>query len=290
LESLFVQKITVPLVSVIIPTYNRRSVLERAICSVLSQTFSDFELIVVDDGSTDSTPELLSRFDGKLYALHQENRGVSAARNLGIRHSQGDLLAFLDSDDEWLPEKLSRQTALFEGAGPLFVCHTDEIWLRDGEQVSQKTIHLKQGGHFFERALERCLISPSSVIISRALFNVVGQFDEELTAAEDYDLWLRITAFHQVHFVPEPLVVKHGGCGGQLSKTVPAIDRFRIRSIEKILALPELREDYRRAAVDELIRKCEIVASGCEKRGKKLEAEEYRALARSYHGASSGPS
>ncbi|MBI4965986.1 MAG: glycosyltransferase [Desulfomonile tiedjei] len=278
-----------PLVSVIIPTYNRRSVLERAICSVLSQTFKDFELIVVDDGSQDSTSELLSQFDGKLKAVYQENHGVSSARNLGIRHAQGELLAFLDSDDEWLPDKLARQTAQFDSAGPWFVCHTDEIWLRDGNQVPQKKYHFKQGGHFFERALERCLMSPSSVMISRTLLNKVGHFDEELTAAEDYDLWLRITAFHEVHFVPEPLVIKHGGCRDQLSQTVPAIDRFRIRAIQKILAMPELCEDYRRSAALELIRKCEIVASGCERKGKKLEAEEYRALARSYQHAQTEP-
>jgi glycosyltransferase involved in cell wall biosynthesis len=279
----------VPLVSVIIPTYNRRPVLERAIRSVLAQTFTDFELIVVDDGSQDSTSELLSEFDGKLTAFFQANQGVSSARNLGIGHSQGELLAFLDSDDEWLPEKLTRQTALFNSACPLFICHTDEIWLRDGKRVPQKGYHLKQGGRFFERALERCLISPSSVMISRSLIDKVGQFDEGLAAAEDYDLWLRITAFHEAHFVPEPLVVKHGGCDNQLSETVPAIDRFRIKAIEKILSMPELREGYRSSAVRELIRKCEIVASGCEKRGKTEEAEEYRALARKYRDSQTGP-
>ncbi len=278
-----------PLVSVIIPTYNRASVLERAISSVLAQTFKDFELIVVDDGSRDSTPELLSQFDGKLTALFEANKGVSAARNLGIRHSQGELLAFLDSDDEWLPEKLERQTALFAGAGPLFVCHTDEIWLRAGIQVTQKSYHFKQGGCFFDRALERCLISPSSAMISRSLLEKVGQFDEELIAAEDYDLWLRITAFHEVHFVAEPLVIKHGDCENQLSQTIPVIDRFRIRAIQKILDVPELRKEYRQAAINELIRKCEIVASGCAKRGKSKEAEEYRALARSYQHAEAGP-
>jgi glycosyltransferase involved in cell wall biosynthesis len=279
----------VPLVSVIIPTYNRCSVLGRAIRSVLSQTYRDFELIVVDDGSQDSTSELLAQFDGKLTAVYQENRGVSSARNLGIKRSQGELLAFLDSDDEWLPEKLARQTALFQGAGPLFVCHTDEIWFRRGEQVPQKSYHSKQGGLFFERALERCLISPSSVIISRNLLKEVGEFDEAFIAAEDYDLWLRITAFHEVQFVAEPLVIKHGDCENQLSRTIPAIDCFRIRAIEKILALQNLRDDYRNSAIRELVRKCEIVALGCAKRGKTREADEYRALARSYQHAESGP-
>jgi glycosyltransferase involved in cell wall biosynthesis len=272
----------VPLVSVIIPTYNRDSVLERAIRSVLGQTFRDFELIVVDDGSIDSTTHLLNSFDGKLKALAQENQGVSAARNLGIKESTGVLLAFLDSDDEWLPEKLTRQTALFDGRNPHFVCHTDEIWLRNGKELQQKEIHLKQGGRFFHRALERCLISPSSVMISRELLDRIGWFDTDLPAAEDYDLWLRITAFHEVDFVPEKLVIKHGGRADQLSLLTPVIDRFRIRAILKILESPGLPCDYREAAVRELIRKCNIVASGSIKRGKKEEAEAYFEIARKF--------
>jgi glycosyltransferase involved in cell wall biosynthesis len=272
----------VPLVSVIIPTYNRASVLERAIRSVLGQTFRDFELIVVDDGSIDSTTHLLNSFDGNLKALAQENQGVSAARNLGIKESTGVLLAFLDSDDEWLPGKLARQTALFDGRNPNFVCHTDEIWLRNGKELQQKEIHLKQGGRFFRRALERCLISPSSVMISRELLDRIGWFDEELPAAEDYDLWLRITAFHEVDFVPEKLVIKHGGRADQLSLLTPAIDRFRIRAILKILENPDLPGDCREAAVRELIRKCHIVGSGCIKRGKKQEAETYFETARKF--------
>ena len=271
-----------PLVSVIIPTYNRASVLQRAIRSVLAQTFRDFELIVVDDGSSDSTTDLLESFDGKLKAVVQKNHGVSAARNLGIKRSTGALLAFLDSDDEWLPEKLARQTALFDGKDPHFVCHTNEIWLRNGQELPQKGIHLKQGGRFFPRALERCLISPSSVMISRTLIDRVGWFDEDLPAAEDYDLWLRITAFHEVDFVPERLVIKHGGMADQLSQATPAIDRFRIRAILKIVENPALPSDYREAAVRELIRKCHIVASGCIKRGKKQEAQTYFEMARKY--------
>lgn len=272
----------VPLVTVIIPTRNRVRLLGRAIESVLSQTFHDYELIVVDDGSTDSTRELLDAFHGRLLPLYQVHRGVSAARNLGIANSRGDLLAFLDSDDEWLPEKLSRQVALFDRRNASYICHTNEIWLRDGKEVPQKKIHEKQGGRFFERALERCLISPSSAIVTRGLIDKVGWFDEDLPAAEDYDLWLRITAFHAVTFVPEPLVIKHGGHDDQLSRTVPAIDRFRIQAILKILDDPELRSDYRAAAIRELTRKCRIVASGYRKRGNVVESEEFLELARAY--------
>ncbi len=264
-----------PLVSVIIPTYNRASVLPRAIKSVLGQTFSDFELLVVDDGSDDSTADILETFEGKLKPLFQENRGVAAARNLGIKCSTGPFLAFLDSDDEWLPEKLARQTDLIDAANPDFICHTDELWLRNGIEVPQKGIHCKQGGRFFPRALERCLISPSSVMVSRILLDRVGWFDEGLPAAEDYDLWLRVTAFHDVGFVPDRLVIKHGGREDQLSHLTPAIDRFRISAILKILENPSLCDVYREAAIRELIRKCHVVASGCMKRGKKEEAETY---------------
>jgi len=269
----------VPLVTVVIPTYNRSHVLERALQSVLVQTLKDFELIVVDDGSTDYTGELLSGYENKLKVFSQENRGVSAARNLGILHSQGELIAFLDSDDEWLPTKLERQIALFDPTKSCFVCHTDETWLKDGREVPQKKIHRKQGGLFFERALERCLISPSAVVMSRALLDRVGWFDECLPAAEDYDLWLRVTAFHEVDFVPKPLVIKHGGGHDQLSRVVPAIDRFRIEAIIKILDVADLPDDYRGAAVKKLVCKCRIVAAGLARRGKTQEAATYYELA-----------
>jgi GT2 family glycosyltransferase len=155
--------------------------------------------------------------------------------------------------------------------------------------VRQKKIHAKQGGRFFKRALERCLISPSSVIIARSLFDRIGYFDESLPAAEDYDLWLRITAYYDVEFIPERLIIKHGGSPDQLSETIPAIDRFRIQAILKILNDPELKSDYRRAATLELIRKCHIVALGCKKKGKLEEAEHYIELARKYYPSHTGP-
>jgi glycosyltransferase involved in cell wall biosynthesis len=277
-----------PLVSVIIPTFNRRSVLERAICSVLAQTFRDFELIVVDDGSTDGTTGLLEDFDSRLMRLYQENRGVASSRNLGIKQSRGELVAFLDSDDEWLPEKLSRQVERFDPSRPYFVCHTDEIWMRGEQVVSQKSIHRKQGGRFFERALERCLISPSSVMLSRTLLDKVGWFDEALPAAEDYDLWLRVTASYDVDFVPERLVIKHGGRHDQLSLKIPAIDRFRVQAIGKMLEGSELSPAYREAAVRELVKKCGIVASGCRKRGNDQEAQYYLELADKFQSGCSG--
>ncbi len=277
-----------PAVSVIIPTYNRAHVLGRAIRSVLAQSYCDFELIVVDDGSTDDTATLPECIHERVTLVRQDNRGVSAARNTGIRYSRGRLLAFLDSDDEWLPDKLARQVGRPRSKRPDFICHTDEIWLRDGRIVPQKDIHRKQGGFFFERSLQRCLISPSSVMLSRSLTDRVGWFDEDLPAAEDYDLWLRITAFHEVDFVPEPLVIKHGDGDDQLSRITPVIDRCRIRAIQKILKNPALPEGHRECAVRELIQKARIVAAGCMKRKKEQEAEVYLELARSYEASHLG--
>ncbi|MFH0961016.1 MAG: glycosyltransferase [Pseudomonadota bacterium] len=269
-------------VSVIVPTFNRGDVLSRAIGSVLSQTFEDYELIVVDDGSTDSTRDLFSSLPRSVNYINQKHKGVSAARNKGILESTGELVAFLDSDDEWCADKLEKQVKLYQSRDHHFICHSNEIWLRNGKPVFQKEIHRKQGGHFFERALERCLISPSAVIMTRSLLDDTGYFDESLPAAEDYDLWLRITAYNPVKFLDDPLIIKHGDREDQLSRKVPAIDRFRIQAIQKILKDPMLSADYRDAAVRQLVKKCHIVAKGLERRGRQKEANDYYALARKY--------
>ncbi|MGC8658336.1 MAG: glycosyltransferase, partial [Desulfomonilaceae bacterium] len=219
-----------PLISVVIPTFNRVDTLYRSICSVNRQTYRNVELIVVDDGSTDATSDLLASISKSIefHFVEQPHRGVSAARNKGIAISRGNLIAFLDSDDEWREDKLEKQLQWFDPEDENFICHSDELWLKNGRIVNQKNIHKKQGGFFFERALERCLISPSAALISRSLLDKVGHFDEALPAAEDYDLWLRVTAFYPVKFVNEPLITKYGDRSDQLSKTIPAIDKYRI--------------------------------------------------------------
>ena len=270
-----------PLVSVVIPTHNRANVLMRAIRSVFSQTYPNIEIIVVDDGSEDGTATILRGLSGTR-TVRQSNKGVSAARNAGIAKSRGKLVAFLDSDDEWRPEKIQKQVSLYHTEKPEFICHCNELWMRDNKVVNQKGIHTKQGGFFFMRALERCLISPSAVIISRVLLDRVGWFDEALEAAEDYDLWLRITAFYEVDFVDEQLVIKHGGEQNQLSVTTKAIDRFRVKALEKILENPLLPDEYKNAARQTLIRKAAILSKGFLKRGKLAEAKLYDELATKY--------
>ena len=271
------------LVSVIIPTYNRAAWVAEAVASVLAQTFRDFELLVVDDGSAGGTMEALAPFSGRLKLLQRRrNRGVSAARNFGIRASQGEWLAFLDSDDLWLPNKLARQVAHFEEHPGLLICQTEEIWVRNGKRVNPPITHRKLSGDIFTKSLERCLVSPSAVMLRRRLLDEVGLFDENLLAAEDYDLWLRVAWRHPVGLVPGPLVVKRGGHDDQLSRQW-GLDRWRIAALRKILAEPQLPEPYRRAAARTLLGKCRIYAQGCEKRGKIEEARYYLDLGNQVH-------
>lgn len=267
-----------PRVSVIIPTYNRAALVQEAAASVLAQSCRDFELLVVDDGSTDGTQAALDTFAGKIRVLSlPSRRGVSAARNAGINAAQGEWLAFLDSDDLWLPEKLARQLAFMEANPQYLLSQTEETWVRRGVTVNPPRTHKKEGGRIFLRSLERCLVSPSAVVVHRRLFEAHGGFDEELPAAEDYDLWLRLAWRYEVGLLPEPLITKRGGHADQLSRQW-GLDRWRIRALEKLLAEPELPEPYRRAARRTLARKCAIYAQGCEKRGKIAEAQDYRLM------------
>jgi len=269
-----------PLVSVIIPTFNREACLGRAVDSVLGQTFIDFELIVVDDGSTDDTTGLLDTYGDRLTRIRQDNRGVSAARNAGIRICRGSLIAFLDSDDVWRPGKLERQVAFFHAHPRAVACQTEEIWIRNGKRVNPKKRHRKFSGMIFEKTLPLCLVSPSAVMIRRSLFDEVGLFDETLPACEDYDLWLRITWKYPVHLIDTPLIVKHGGHPDQLS-SMPELDKYRIRSIKKILERACLSESQRTAALAILAEKCKVYAGGCLKRGKLNEARYYLQLPQS---------
>ena len=267
--------------SVIIPTYNRGWILNEAIDSVLAQDYKDFELIVVDDGSTDNTREILDSYGGDLIVIRQANKGVSAARNRGIAAAGGQLVAFLDSDDIWLQRKLSRQVEFFSSTPDAVVNQTEEIWIRNGVRVNPKTRHRKPSGMIFERSLELCLVSPSAVMIQKTLLDVVGVFDEKLPACEDYDLWLRISCRYPVHLIRTPLIIKRGGHGDQLSKA-PGLDRFRIQSLDKIISGGRLTELQYRVAVRKLRDKCVIYAGGCRKRGRRAEAEFYETLAEKY--------
>ncbi|MEW6264116.1 MAG: glycosyltransferase [Thermodesulfobacteriota bacterium] len=268
-----------PLVSVIIPTFNRAKLVVRAVASVLGQTFSDFELIVVDDGSTDGTDRALERFAGRIVYLFQEHAGVSAARNRGLAEATGSLIAFLDSDDYWQPEKLARQVRFFTDHPEALICQTEEVWYRQGRRVNPGQRHRKPSGDVFLPSLRLCLVSPSAVMMRRSLFDRVGVFDEDLPACEDYDLWLRVSARYPVHLLSEALVIKTGGHPDQLSRTVPALDRYRIQALRKIIASGRLTSEQGRAAGAELAYKARIFGQGCLKRGRLEEGRKYLKMA-----------
>lgn len=258
-------------ISVIIPVYNRAAMLREALRSVEGQSRPPDEIIVVDDGSTDESGEAALEFEG-VSLIQQPNRGISAARNAGIAKALGDLVAFLDSDDLWHEDKLRLQERFMRAHPEVPLCHTEEEWIRKGKRVNQKKHHRKEGGFIFLRSLERCLISPSAVMIRRDLFPLVGLFDEAMTVCEDYDLWLRITARYPVGFLEEPLTIKRGGHDDQLSKKYPVMDSFRLEALEKIIRLGILPERYKAGALNMFLMKARIIAHGYEKRGRIQEA------------------
>ncbi len=275
------------LISVIIPTYNRSAVLPRAINSVLAQKGTEFELIIVDDGSTDDMQKILvpstTHHDSRgpwpmARIFHQENRGPSAARNLGIKHAKGEWIAFLDSDDEWKPGKLTAQLKFFEKNPDYLICQTEEIWIRNGQRVNPMKKHKKFGGWIFEKCLPLCVVSPSAVMMHRKLFDAVGLFDESLPACEDYDLWLRIASRYPIGLIETPYIFKYGGHADQRSREFPAMDRFRIQSLAKILSQNILTPEQTTAARKTLDEKARIYIEGALKRGKEKEADEVQKL------------
>ena len=264
------------MISVIVPTYNRAHQLPRTLDSILCQSCSPKEIIVVDDGSTDETLALMTSEYPEIVFIQQQNTGVSSARNVGIKRASGDWIAFLDSDDEWLPEKLEIQMkALYENP-EIKICHTNEIWIRNGKRVNPKKKHEKFGGWIFQKCLPLCCISPSSVIIHKSIFKEIGLFDYSLPVCEDYDLWLRITARNPVLYVEEPFLIKYGGHEDQLSKKYWGMDRFRIKSLEKIISSRVLSELDENAAKKMLMEKIYIFIQGAQKRGNIKEVKKFK--------------
>ena len=272
-----------PQVTVILPTWNRAKWLKTSIESVLSQTFQDFELIVVDDASTDSTGEILEGYSRKIRTiLLPENLGVSAARNAAIVQSDSKWIAFLDSDDYWHAEKLEKQIKQTRLCPEYQIHFTDEIWIRNGIRVNPKYKHRKREGWIFKPSLALCLMAPSTVMLHRELLERHGMFDDALPVCEDYDLWLRLTAYHPVALLNEKLMTRHGGHSDQLSRKPWGIDRFRVQSLQKILSQENLRSGDRTAAIRMLRKKCEILIKGFRNRGNMKEIRVYQNIAQKY--------
>lgn len=257
-----------PFFSVVIPTYNRAHCVTRAVDSVLAQTFTDFECIVVDDGSTDNTSQLLSPYKNNIQYRYIAHSGVSAARNTGIIHSNGEWFAFLDSDDLWLPQKLAVQYEYIQSHPDILIHQTDEMWIRKGRRVNPMKKHQKKEGHIFEDCLHLCLVSPSAVVVHRSVFEKVGMFDERMPACEDYDLWLRVAWQYYIGFIPEKLIVKYGGHSDQLSASLWGMDRFRVYALCKLLAHygALLSQAYYQKALEVALQKCAVLYQGAKKR------------------------
>ncbi|MDE0029440.1 MAG: glycosyltransferase family A protein [Deltaproteobacteria bacterium] len=272
--NVFMAKDPGSLVSVIIPTHDRWPMLGEAVESVLVQTADNFELIVVDDGSTDDTACRLRDYGVRLTVLTQSRRGVAAARNHGASRASGGYLAFLDSDDLWHPHKLERQLSFMERHPEVEICQTDEIWIRNGVRVNPRNKHRKPSGDIFRASLDLCLVSPSAVMMRRDLFERVGGFDESLPVCEDYDLWLRIARDTEIPLIPEALVTKRGGHADQLSRSTWGFDRFRVTSIANLIE-SGLDAEKTGWALEALAKKVTILAKGFRKRGNEAMARDY---------------
>ena len=270
-----------PLLSVIIPAYNRADFLRDALESVINQTYFEkspsqaWELIVVDDGSTDSTQEVIRAFGDRIRYLYLPHSGVSTARNLGLSRAAGEFIAYLDSDDLWKPDKIETQIKYMLSHSAAVVCCTEEIWIRNSKFVNPRKKHRKFSGMIFDKVLPLCLLSLSSALFRRCLFQEVGWFDESLPACEDYDLGIRIAARYPMTFLGQPLIVKRGGHPDQLSKQYWGMDRFRVQALEKAL-FSGLNGEQKRLVKKQLRKKYRILINGAVKRGKYRRANAYR--------------
>jgi len=271
--------------SIIIPTYNRKQFLKIALNSVLAQTFNNYEIIIVDDGSTDGTRGM---FEGqnpwaqacgkKAKYIYQQNKGPAAARNTGIKQAKGEFICLLDSDDRFREDKLKVAYEYIKKYPQYKIFHTEEIWYKDGALLPQKIYHKKPSGSVFGNSVKICSIGTSTAIIQKDIFTEIGLFDEKLLACEDYEFWLRVTNKRKVLLIPDYLTIKQGGHPGQQSFKYEAMDTFRIYALKKILESNELTKDNFKIAADELKRKCEIFIKGALKRGKIKEVDYCRSL------------
>lgn len=249
------------LVDVIIPTFNRAQVMTRAIDSVLAQTFKDFILHIVDDGSTDDTQAVLEKYKNhpKVIIHYQDNAGVSSARNLAAKTSNAQWISFLDSDDEWMPNKLEVQFKYLNNHHDIHFLHSEELWIRNGKRVNPKVKHLKSNDNIFERSLDFCIISPSTVILKRELFLKHQGFDKNFVVCEDYDLWLKILLTENIAFISTPLIEKHGGHADQLSTKFVAMDYWRIKSLVNLFKSPCASETQKELIKNVILKKSELL-------------------------------
>ncbi|MBB6482630.1 glycosyltransferase family 2 protein [Spirochaeta isovalerica] len=268
-------------VSVIIPVFNRKEAIHEAVKSVFDQTFRDWELIIADDGSDDGTFESLKEYEGDrrvqiIRLAHNGNPGY--VRNRAVDRAAGRWIAFLDSDDLWNEEKLDRQISYMNDHRECLFLHTREVWSREGKIISQSHRKHKREGDLFEVSLGKCEIGPSTVLMDREMFTVLGGFREDLEICEDYEFWLRVTSRYSVGYIDEDLIVKRAGGGDQLSFKYGFIENFKIDALKNLIDSKLLPLEKEKVARKELARKCRIYGKGCRKRGREKEAEKYDSL------------
>ena len=256
--------------SVIIPVYNRPKLIQRAINSVINQSKSAQEIIIINDGSIDQTKSVLAKYQNDLIVVDQPNLGVSAARNTGIRLAKNEWLAFLDSDDEWHKDKLLKAEEFHHKNPQYKIFQTDEIWIRNNRRVNPKIKHKKYGGWIFKQSLPLCIVSPSAVVIHEDIFSDVGLFDEKFLVCEDYDLWLRIARKYPIGLDDFKGLIKYGGHHDQLSRKYWGMDHFRIMAMEKHLNDPSLSDEQRQWTLMEVIAKLKVLIHGYKKRNKNV--------------------
>lgn len=280
-------KTDLPVVSVIIPVYNRFEMAKEAVVSVIGQTYRDLELIIVDDGSIDMTPLLPTYYadDLRVKYIRLTHSGMPGlVRNRGVDIAQGKYIAFLDSDDLWTAEKIDMQLKYLTKNPSCRIVHTRETWIRNGKTVSQAGFNHKRFGDIFQDALEKCIIGPSTVLMEKSLYSELGGFDEDLEIAEDYELWLRLCNSNFVGYIDKPLITKRAGHDDQLSEKYGQIEIFRIRGLQSLVEQKYFSPENQKLAEQELVRKCRIYAAGCRKRNKDDEAEIYQSVAARYEG------
>lgn len=218
-----------PTVSIVIPTYNRAHLIERAVRSVIYQTYQDFEIIIVDDGSDDDTEKEIKKLsDSRLrYIRHDTNKGAAAARNTGIKASRGKYIAFQDSDDVWVEDKMEKQMKAFETAPPeVGVIYTGSWRMKHMKKIYTPPPLIKQkDGDIHHLLLRKSFVSTPTAVVKRACFDAVGMFDEELPRFQDWDLFLRISRHYHFKCIDEPLVIKYpqpDSITADSSKIIPA--------------------------------------------------------------------
>ena len=223
-------------VSIIIPTYNCARLIGRAIQSVLNQTYRDFELIIVDDSSTDNTDKIVKKFQEQdkrvKYIRHEKNRGGSAARNTGIKNAKGEYIAFQDSDDEWLPEKLKKQIEVFKNtSSKVGVVYTGFWRIKDNEKtyIPQSWVKQKDGNIYFE-LLKGNFVGTPTILIKKKCFKKVGMFDENLPRLQEWELVIRLSKYYNFKCIDEPLLVSY-----YTSDSISANNDALIKAIELII-------------------------------------------------------